>query len=166
MKANRLHIFILCLLLCCFSLESAWAEQAITVSRFNHVEYREALASIGRLEVNGNILYLVDKDGQRIGSATIEPGLKLEIGDVDESLLSLGDATKATDRLKISIDGDNVCIGGLQQSAMARVFSIGGGLVMSEILNPRPEARLSLAALSNGIYILQINTNIFKIHKK
>ncbi len=166
MKRKRLHILILCSLFSYIGKVPAWAEQVIIVSYFNHIEFQEALASIGRLEVCGDDLYLVDKGGQRMGSARIESGMKLKFGDVDESLLGINNAAHATQRLLFSIDGDYVCIDGLQQPTVVRVFGIDGGLVMSDTIYPESEVKLSLATLSNGIYILQINTCIFKIQKK
>lgn len=167
MKRNRLYIIIfLCSVLSCLNNASLWAEQAISVLRFNQIEFQEALASIGRLEVAGDNLYLVDKDGVRIGSSKIECGLKIACGDVDDELLSVSNIAKRTDGLTFSVSGDDVRVGGLLQPTVARLFSVDGRLVVITVLSSVPEAQLSLAALSKGIYILQINTSIFKIQKK
>ena len=165
MKRNILH-FILCVA-AVFSLSTAArAEYAITVSKFTNIEWQEALASIGRLEMSGDNLYLVNKEGVRLGSTKIEKGLKIEFGDVDDDLLSVPSATENRKTLAFFVEGDHIRVGGLTQPTVARIFSTNGLLVKSTTLAADREEVLDIASLQKGIYILQINTEILKLQKK
>lgn len=165
MKRHLLHFIIGTAAFFCLS-NTARAEFAITMSKFSNIERQEALASIGRLEMSGENLYLVSKEGVLLGSTKIEKGLKIEFGDVDDDLLSVPSTTEGVNKIAFSIEEDYIRVSGLTQPTVVRIFSTNGLLVKSIMLAADREENIDLASLHKGIYILQINTEILKLQKK
>ena len=165
MKRKIQHLILFVAAAFCLST-AVRAEYAITVSNFTNIEWQEALASIGRLDISGDNLYLVSKDGVRLGSTKIEKGLKIEFGDVDDDLLSVPSTKQGGNKLAFSVEGDHIKVSGLTQPTVARIFSANGLLVECVTLAADREEKLDIASLQKGIYILQINTEILKLQKK
>lgn len=139
------------------------AAQHVIISTLNGAELQAALDLVGRLEVSDGKLRLVSTEGEVLGETSIAAGCKIDFsGDVPSGVNKISE-----DNAKVRIKCDNVVIESIPNSTTLRIYTIEGKLIHSWLLKPSADTQqISLSDLTAGIYLLQVNTQIFKIIKR
>lgn len=128
------------------------------------MEYSEALSVVGRLEIDDSTLYLVDYEGQRLGSTKIEEGLKISFGEKRDTPTGINSAKN--DNFSFRYSGNLISIDGLTGNVTVRIYNMNGQLALSASLGNTSSSTLDISSLPAGVYILQIKTSIFKLIKR
>lgn len=144
------------LLLLGISSSLAWA--TLTVEWLNGTKQTEAISKIGKIVFTENKMSLIDVNGNLLAES--------EINDV-RKIVFVKEATKEImpqNEEEISVypnPASNILyIKGLNQQEEIHLFDTNGKLVKSS-----REAELDMNDLSNGIYLLQVRTQIVKVIK-
>lgn len=162
---------MLFLLLICLAWTAVVAETQIRVEYLSREEMAEALSKIGRLELVDNTLLVKDIDGILLAESnfddvikiTFVPGMPMVYGVTT----SQKQTTETTLRVYPNPTMDVLYLDGVPEGETIRVYTQDGQLVYSgdrTIVNS--STHIPVAALPNGVYLLQINTQVVKFIKQ
>jgi hypothetical protein len=148
--------------------QSIWADNilGIVVTKFEKVEFFDALSAIGRLEVDGDNLWVVSKDNERLMSFPIAVGLRVGVGNISDEID--GVRTLKGDKVSISYSqsSDMITIKGLEQPVTAQIFDMSGHRIVAVPVQVGGVQQINTNQFTPGVYILQIDNQVFKLIKK
>ncbi len=140
--------------------------KGIVISQFDKVEQMKALSVIGKLEVKDDKLFLVSKKGEQLASFPIREGLRISIEDINDENTGVRDIANSNVRVRFSTREDIIHIDGLNHFTTAHIYSLNGQQQMVIPLESNKTQQVDVSSLKKGIYILQIDTQVFKLLKK
>lgn len=140
-------------------------QPGVVISQFGKMELHKAIANIGRLDVEGDIIYLVSKEGERLGFAKIEVGLCISFEEIDEETTDITTLKGTNLCISFRQSSDIIMIQGLNHDTTARIFTPNGQLISTTALSSGNN-RINVHSVKQGIYLLQIDTQVFKLIKK
>ena len=115
---------------------------------------------------------IIDYKEESMGDGTMtykyaKPAGKLTIAIVFEEKQADGIAANAADGLHFTvIDRQTVRITGAEEAAQVSVFDARGQRVAADVQRSDTDIVVRLVAQPQGLYIIQVNNNTFKIYKK
>lgn len=166
MKQNFKLLAIILICMCNLTLISANSEKGVIVSKYNAIELKQALSAVGRLEVEGDMIYLVSNKGQRLGGTALEQGLKISFEEMEEQMTDVGTIKSKDIKIRFSSSSDIITIEGLKKSATARIYYLNGQTALKKTMRGDETEQINISQLKSGVYILQIESHIFKLTKK
>lgn len=163
----RKSLFLLLLASLCGVLSVMAQEQSlVTIHKLSGNDLQAAVESLGKLAFNDGDVCLISKSGDVLAC---EPCSNVRsISFVDTTLVS------ALPNLQNSSKGitifpnptvDFIRIQGLETPTTVRVFDLQGRVCKSFFITD-DETKCSVADIPQGVYYLQINTNILKLIKQ
>lgn len=160
---NRYNlVYILLLFLTPLSM---FAEDGIVITHFDNEEQAHVLATIGRLEVDGNHLRLIGLKGEELGYTEIKVGLRVAFTDVTDEQLTTRLVTPMPD-FAYNKENGTLILEGLNTDTVMRIFTLDGQLRRMFNLQAKHENKVDLRDLPVGVYILQMGTQTLKLIKK
>lgn len=138
----------------------------IVISQFDKVETQKAISAIGRLEVDGDQLWLVSKTGERLGSYPIITGLRISVEEINDETTDIRTIVKGNVSIRFSGTADVITINGLDHPTTVRIYSMSGRQQTAVPLQANRTQQVDASSLQAGVYILQIDTTVFKLFKK
>lgn len=121
------------------------------------------LAAIGKLSFASDSVYLISNKGDTIGKEARGKIQHIRFADKNHSALSETQATGVS--IYPNPAAEMLTINGIEQETTVRIYSTNGKLQMTENISSTNNT-LSVASLSKGIYLLQINTEVIRIIKR
>lgn len=164
MKQQAKLFIVILISLCHTALISAETEKSVIIKKFEAVELQQALSVVGRLEVEGDMVYLVSNEGERLGGTALEQGLKISFEEIEEQATGV-ETVKSRD-ISFSTSSDIITIEGLKNASIARIYYSNGQVALKKALRGTETEQINISQLKAGVYILQIETQIFKLIKK
>ena len=151
-----------------FAVNALFAELAMRIEYINSEEYQATISSIARWEIDGTNekFRLVALDGTLLAERNLYDDIRrIVIFDdnegntvnTEDNLLSISVFPNPTQEM-LYVDGINV-------GETIRIFSLDGQMLLSSTAG-NGTISLSVESLSNGVYILQIGTEIVKFIKQ
>ena len=165
-KHNIIRTIILISVLFTAAVMKADNVQGIVISHFDKVEIQKAISAIGRLEVDGDQLWLVSKAQERLGSYPIITGLRVSIEEINEESTDIHTIAKGNVSIRFSGTADVITIDGLDHPTTVRIYSMSGQQQMAVPLQANRAQQIDAGSLATGVYILQIDNQVFKLLKK
>ena len=164
----RKYLFILIVLLplCGMAREQSntTTEQELILLYPSGKELSTDLGSIGRLAFTPDSVYLISHQGDTIGKEARGKIQHIRFADQTHSALS---ATQGTGDLAVYPNPAHttLTIDGIMRETTVRIYSTNGALLTTANLSPSCNT-LSVAHLTKGIYLLQINTQLLRLIKQ
>lgn len=148
--------------------QSIWADNilGIVVTKFEKVEFFDTLSTIGRLEVDGDNLWVVSKAGERLISFPIVVGLRVGVGNISDEIDGVRTLKGDKAYISYSQSSDIITIKGLEQPVTAQIFDMGGHRIVAVPLQVGDIQQINTNQFTPGVYILQIDNQVFKLIKK
>ena len=151
-----------------FAVNALFAELAMRIEYINSEEYQATISSIARWEIDGTNekFRLVALDGTILAERNLYDDIRrIVIFDdnegntvnTEDNLLSISVFPNPTQEM-LYVDGINV-------GETIRIFSLDGQMLLSSTAG-NGTISLSVESLSNGVYLLQIGTEIVKFIKQ
>jgi hypothetical protein len=151
-----------------FAVNALFAELAMRIEYINSEEYQATISSIARWEIDGanEKFRLVALDGTVLAERNLYDDIRrIVIFDdnegntvnTEDNLLSISVFPNPTQEM-LYVDGINV-------GETIRIFSLDGQMLLSSTAG-NGTISLSVESLSNGVYLLQIGTEIVKFIKQ
>lgn len=126
-------------------------------------EVKSDLATIGKLVFTPDSVFFVSYEDERLGQEARGKIQHIRFADKTNSALHTADETG------VSIypnPADNMLtINGVEHPTTVRIYSTNGALQIMENISSNNNT-LSVASLSKGIYLLQINTEVIRMIKR
>jgi hypothetical protein len=151
-----------------FAVNALFAELAMRIEYINSEEYQATISSIARWEIDGanEKFRLVALDGTVLVERNLYDDIRrIVIFDDNE-----GNAVKTEDNLlSVSVfpnpTQEMLYVDGINAGETIRIFSLDGQMLLSSTAD-NGTISLSVESLSNGVYLLQIGTEIVKFIKQ
>ena len=151
-----------------FAVNALFAELAMRIEYINSEEYQATISSIARWEIDGanEKFRLVALDGTLLAERNLYDDIRrIVIFDDNE-----GNTVKTEDNLlSISVfpnpTQEMLYVDGINAGETIRIFSLDGQMLLSSTAG-NDTLSLSVASLTNGVYLLQIGTEIVKFIKQ
>lgn len=151
-----------------FAVNALFADFSMRIEYLNGEEYKTTISSIARWEIDGTNekFRLVALDGTLLAERNLYDDIsRIVIFDDNEgntvntenNLLSISVFPNPTQEM-LYVDGINV-------GETIRIFSLDGQMLLSSTAG-NGTISLSVESLSNGVYLLQIGTEIVKFIKQ
>lgn len=151
-----------------FSVNALFADFSMRIEYLNDEEYNATISSIARWEIDGanEKFRLVALDGTVLAERNLYDDIRrIVIFDdnegntvnTEDNLLSISVFPNPTQEM-LYVDGINV-------GETIRIFSLDGQMLLSSTAG-NGTISLSVESLSNGVYLLQIGTEIVKFIKQ
>lgn len=151
-----------------FAVNALFADFSMRIEYLNGEEYKTTISSIARWEIDGTNekFRLVALDGTVLAERNLYDDIRrIVIFDdnegstvnTEDNLLSISVFPNPTQEM-LYVDGINV-------GETIRIFSLDGQMLLSATSN-NDTLSLSVASLTNGVYLLQIGTEIVKFIKQ
>lgn len=151
-----------------FAVNALFADFSMRIEYLNSEEYKATISSIARWEIDGTNekFRLVALDGTLLAERNLYDDIRrIVIFDdnegntvnTEDNLLSISVFPNPTQEM-LYVDGINV-------GETIRIFSLDGQMLLSSTAG-NGTISLSVESLSNGVYILQIGTEIVKFIKQ
>ena len=151
-----------------FAVNALFADLAMRIEYINSEEYQATISSIARWEIDGanEKFRLVALDGTVLAERNLYDDIRrIVIFDDNE-----GNTVKTEDNL-LSINvfpnptQETLYVDGINSGETIRIFSLDGQMLLSSTAG-NGTISLSVKSLSNGVYLLQIGTEIVKFIKQ
>lgn len=155
MKISVFHIVLGVALL---SVSITSLADAPTMLLMSGTDAQYAISSIGRLTFSDGTMYLLDKQGQVLGSERIANVGRITFG-AGSGQTRIGTTKKENAKIQPTETGFKV--DGLKDDAVIRVFSFGGQM-LSATKSVEGTAHVNTKTLATGAYLLQVNTQVVK----
>ena len=151
-----------------FAVNALFAELAMRIEYINSEEYQATISSIARWEIDGanEKFRLVALDGTVLAERNLYDDIRrIVIFDDNE-----GNTVNTEDNLlSISVfpnpTQEMLYVDGINAGETIRIFSLDGQMLLSSTAG-NDTLSLSVASLTNGVYLLQIGTEIVKFIKQ
>lgn len=160
------YLFILIVLLpwCGMAMEQSNSTPQLILLYPSGKELSTDLAAIGRLAFTSDSVFLISHQGDTIGKEARGKIQHIRFADQTHSALP---SPQATGKLSVYPNPAHttLTIDGIEQPTTIRIYSTNGALLTTARLSPTNNT-LSVAHLTKGIYILQINTEVIQIIKR
>ena len=151
-----------------FAVNALFAELAMRIEYINSEEYQATISSIARWKIDGanEKFRLVALDGTVLAERNLYDDIRrIVIFDDNE-----GNTVKTEDNLlSISVfpnpTQEMLYVDGINSGETIRIFSLDGQMLLSSTAG-NGTISLSVASLTNGVYLLQIGTEIVKFIKQ
>ena len=151
-----------------FAVNALFAELAMRIEYINSEEYQATISSIARWEIDGanEKFRLVALDGTVLAERNLYDDIRrIVIFDDNE-----GNTVNTEDNLlSISVfpnpTQEMLYVDGINAGETIRIFSLDGQMLLSSTAG-NDTISLSVESLSNGVYLLQIGTEIVKFIKQ
>ena len=151
-----------------FAVNALFADFSMQIEYLNGEEYKTTISSIARWEIDGanEKFRLVALDGTLLAERNLYDDIRRivifddnegSIVNTEDNLLSISVFPNPTQEM-LYVDGINV-------GETIRIFSLDGQMLLSATSN-NDTLSLSVASLTNGVYLLQIGTEIVKFIKQ
>ena len=151
-----------------FAVNALFADFSMRIEYLNGEEYKTTISSIARWEIDGanEKFRLVALDGTVLAERNLYDDIRrIVIFDdnegntvnTEDNLLSISVFPNPTQEM-LYVDGINV-------GETIRIFSLDGRMLLSSTAG-NGTISLSVESLSNGVYLLQIGTEIVKFIKQ
>ncbi len=151
-----------------FAVNALFADFSMRIEYLNGEEYKTTISSIARWEIDGTNekFRLVALDGTLLAERNLYDDIRrIVIFDdnegntvnTEDNLLSISVFPNPTQEM-LYVDGINV-------GETIRIFSLDGQMLLSSTAG-NGTISLSVESLSNGVYLLQIGTEIVKFIKQ
>lgn len=151
-----------------FAVNALFADFSMRIEYLNGEEYKATISSIARWEIDGTNekFRLVALDGTLLAERNLYDDIRrIVIFDdnegntvnTEDNLLSISVFPNPTQEM-LYVDGINV-------GETIRIFSLDGQMLLSSTAG-NGTISLSVESLSNGVYLLQIGTEIVKFIKQ
>lgn len=144
------------LLLLGISSSLAWA--TLTIEWLNGTKQTEAISKIGKIVFTGDKMSLTDVNGNLLAESEIDDVRKIVF--VKEATKEITPQNEEEISVYPNPTSNILYINGLNKHEKVHLFDTNGKLVKSS-----RETELDMNDLSNGIYLLQIRTQIVKVIK-
>lgn len=164
----RKYLFVLTILtllpFCAIAKEqSNTSNQELVLLYPSGKEVKTDLATIGKLVFTPDSVFLVSYEDERLGQEARGKIQHIRFADKTHSALT---TTTNNDLSVYPNPADNtINIIGIKQNTTVRIYSTNGALQIMEKISPTNNT-LSVASLSKGIYLLQINTQVIRMIKR
>ena len=151
-----------------FAVNALFADFSMRIEYLNSEEYKTTISSIARWEIDGanEKIRLIALDGTLLAERNLYDDIRrIVIFDDNE-----GNTVKTEDNLlSISIfpnpTQEMLYVDGINAGETIRIFSLDGQMLLSSTAG-NGTISLSVESLSNGVYLLQIGTEIVKFIKQ
>jgi hypothetical protein len=144
------------LLLLGISSSLAWA--TLTIEWLNGTKQTEAISKIGKIVFTGDKMSLTDVNGNLLAESDIDDVRKIVF--VKEATKEITPQNEEEISVYPNPTSNILYINGLNKHEKVHLFDTNGKLVKS-----CQETELDMNDLSNGIYLLQIRTQVVKVIK-
>lgn len=144
------------LLLLGISSSLAWA--TLTIEWLNGTKQTEAISKIGKIVFTGDKMSLTDVNGNLLAESEIDDVRKIVF--VKEATKEITPQNEEEISVYPNPTSNILYINGLNKHEKVHLFDTNGKLVKS-----CQETELDMNDLSNGIYLLQVRTQIVKVIK-
>lgn len=144
------------LLLLGISSSLAWA--TLTIEWLNGTKQTEAISKIGKIVFTGDKMSLTDVNGNLLAESEIDDVRKIVF--VKEATKEITPQNEEEISVYPNPTSNILYINGLNKHEKVHLFDTNGKLVKS-----CQETELDMNDLSNGIYLLQIRTQVVKVIK-
>lgn len=144
------------LLLLGISSSLAWA--TLTIEWLNGTKQTEAISKIGKIVFTGDKMSLTDVNGNLLAESEIDDVRKIVF--VKEATKEITPQNEEEISVYPNPTSNILYINGLNKHEKVHLFDTNGKLVKSS-----RETELDMKDLSNGIYLLQVRTQIVKVIK-
>ena len=144
------------LLLLGISSSLAWA--TLTIEWLNGTKQTEAISKIGKIVFTGDKMSLTDVNGNLLAESEIDDVRKIVF--VKEATIEITPQNEEEISVYPNPTSNILYINGLNKHEKVHLFDTNGKLVKS-----CQETELDMNDLSNGIYLLQIRTQVVKVIK-
>lgn len=151
-----------------FSVNALFADFSMRIEYLNGEEYKTTISSIARWEIDGTNekFRLVALDGTLLAERNLYDDIRrIAIFDDNES----GAVNTENNLLSISVfpnpTQEMLYVDGINAGETIRIFSLDGQMLLSSTVG-NGTISLSVESLSNGVYLLQIGTEIVKFIKQ
>lgn len=144
------------LLLLGISSSLAWA--TLTIEWLNGTKQTEAISKIGKIVFTGDKMSLTDVNGNLLAESEIDDVRKIVF--VKEATKEITPQNEEEISVYPNPTSNILYINGLNKHEKVHLFDTNGKLVKSS-----RETELDMNDLSNGIYLLQIRTQVVKVIK-
>lgn len=161
----RKYLFILIVLLplCGMAGEQSNSTTQLILLYPSGKELSTDLAAIGKLSFASDSVYLISNKGETIGKEACGKIQHIRFADKNHSALI--DSQTIGVSIYPNPTAEMLTINGIMRETTVRIYSTNGKLQMTENISSTNNT-LSVASLSKGIYLLQINTEVIRIIKK
>lgn len=151
-----------------FAVNALFADFSMRIEYLNGEEYKTTISSIARWEIDGTNekFRLVALDGTLLAERNLYDDIsRIVIFDDNE-----GNTVKTEDNLlSISVfpnpTQEMLYVDGINAGETIRIFSLDGQMLLASTAG-NVTISLSVESLSNGVYLLQIGTEIVKFIKQ
>ena len=151
-----------------FAVNALFADFSMRIEYLNDEEYKATISSIARWEIDGanEKFRLVALDGTVLAERNLYDDIRrIVIFDDNE-----GNTVNTEDNLlSISVfpnpTQEMLYVDGINAGETIRIFSLDGQMLLSSTAG-NDTLSLSVASLTNGVYLLQIGTEIVKFIKQ
>lgn len=159
-----LFILIVLLPLCGMAGEQSNSTPQLILLYPSGKELSTDLGTIGRLAFTSDSVFLISHQGEQIGKEARGKIQHIRFADQTHSALP---SPQGTDKLSICPNPAHtmLTIRGLVEETTIRIYSTDGALLTTARLSPTNNT-LSVAHLTKGIYLLQINTQVLRLIKQ
>ena len=143
------------------------ADLSMRIEYLDETEKTELLSNIARWEIDGanEQFRLVALDGTILAERNLYDDIRrIAFVDYNGPTVSNDNANKMFS-IYPNPTSSSLCIEGLNQGETIRVFSLDGQLLVSQTAGA-VYTSLDLTSLQTGVYLIQINTEFFKIIKQ
>lgn len=151
-------IMAICLSTVAIAQTTDQSGSSITIERLSGKDLTFALAQVGKLTFANDSVYLMDREGVILGKEAQNQTQKivpLAASEVPDNLL----------RVYPNPTADHLIVSGLEDGATLRVYTRDGKLLETATAQGNT-ATLQVSHLSQGTYLLQINTTVVKFIKQ
>ena len=139
-------------------------QPSIIIERLVGEDLTFALAKVGKLTFANDSIYLVAQAGNVLGREARAKTHKIIFGS-GESLTAVPEASTGDIRVYPNPTSDYLTVSGLDGGSTIRIYANDGKLLETTTADDNT-ATLQVSHLTQGTYLLQINTTIIKFIKK
>lgn len=159
-----LFILIVLLPLCGMAGEQSNSTPQLILLYPSGKEISTDLGTIGRLAFTSDSVFLISHQGDTIGKEARGKIQHIRLGEQTHSALP---SPQDTGDLSVYPNPAHttLTIDGMEQPTTIRIYSTNGALLTTARLSPTNNT-LSVAHLTKGIYLLQINTQVLRLIKQ
>ena len=151
-----------------FAVNALFADFSMRIEYLNGEEYKTTISSIARWEIDGanEKFRLIALDGTLLAERNLYDDIRrIVIFDDNES----GAVNTENNLLSIKVfpnpTQEMLYVDGINAGETIRIFSLDGQMLLSSTAG-NGTISLSVESLSNGVYLLQIGTEIVKFIKQ
>lgn len=170
MKTKFVLLAMIVLSFCALhTIDGKAAEKATTdglvIEQLSGSDMQYALELIGSIRFENEEMFLYNNKGEVLGNTPINNIGKIVFATTTEGTTSIDNARSSTNiRIYPNPTQDILIIDGLPQGQTIRVYNMQGQILTSVLIDGL-NAKINLANLQQGTYLLQIGAEIVKIIK-